>query len=246
MHLLSPAAVAQADAAARRPRHRSEVEAAKYSAVGEQFASRTDLAYGFGCGEAGSRASSILSLEPLVINGPAAAADLPRMENIAVGPDGGVWLGSLVGLRRLDPQPDGTYSISTVPTRAFGRQQDVVWGVSPDVLTDIAPLQDGRVLVLTRTSLLVLGADGVLRGTDRRDHRWIAVRDGGLLSVGPVPTAATACGSARSRRKFPRLPGPLSPDVADEPLREADDRHRCVRGGGPGRTPGGDYELQRD
>ena len=141
----------------------------------------------FGCGEASSRENSVPSPEPLVINGPATAADLPRMESIAAGPDGTVWLGSLVGLRRLDRQPDGTYMITTVQTRAFGRQENVIWSVTPDSLTDIAPLDDGRVLVLTRTSLLVLGVDGVLRGTDRRDHRWIAIRNSELLSVGPVP-----------------------------------------------------------
>lgn len=143
--------------------------------------------FGFGCGEASNRENSVPSPEPLLINGLATAADLPRMESIAIGPDGAVWLGSLVGLRRLEPQPDGSYLIETVQTRAFGRQENVTWSVSPDSLTDIAPLQDGRVLVLTRSSLLVLGTDGVLRGTDRRDHRRIAVRDGQLLSTGPVP-----------------------------------------------------------
>lgn len=140
----------------------------------------------FGCGEAENRESSVPSPEPLLINGPATAADLPQMVSIATDPRGGVWLGSLVGLRRLTPQPDGSYVIATVQTRAFGRQENIAWSVT-DALTDIAPLDDGRVLVLTRSSLFVLGADGVLRGNDLREHRRIAIRDGQLLSTGPVP-----------------------------------------------------------
>ena len=139
-----------------------------------------------GCGEASNREASVPSPHPLLINGPATAADLPRMVSITTDPRGGVWLGSLVGLRRLQPQPDGTYVITTVQTRAFGRQENVRWSVT-EALTDIAPLADGRVLVLGQAGLFVLGADGVLRGTDRKEHRRIAVRDGALLSVGPVP-----------------------------------------------------------
>jgi len=152
---------------------------------------------GFGCGLAYDRESSVPSPEPLLINGPALAADLPRMVSIAAAPDGGVWLGSLVGLRRLEPQPDGSYVIETVQTRAFGRQENITWSVTPDSLTDIAPLDDGRVLVLTRSSLFALGTDGVLRGTDLRDHRRIAVRDGALLSVGPVPDGGDGLRLAR-------------------------------------------------
>ena len=150
----------------------------------------------FGCGEAANQESSVPSPEPLLINGPATAADLPRMVSIATGPDGGVWLGSLVGLRRVEPQPNGSYVIATVQTRAFGRQENISWSVT-DALTDIAPLADGRVLVLTRSSLFVLGTDGVLRGTDRRDHRRIAVRDGQLLSTGAVPDGGDGLRLAR-------------------------------------------------
>ena len=139
-----------------------------------------------GCGEASNREASVPSPHPLLINGPATAADLPRMVSIAIDARGGVWLGSLVGLRRLAAQPDGTYVVTTVQTRAFGRQENVRWSVT-DALTDIAPLEDGRVLVLGQAGLFVLGTDGVLRGTDRKEHRRIAVRDGALLSVGPVP-----------------------------------------------------------
>lgn len=142
--------------------------------------------YAFGCGEAESRESSVPSPPPLLINGPATAADLPRMGSIAIDPQGHVWLGSPVGLRRMESQPDGSYVIETVQTRAFGRQQDIRWGVM-EPLTDLAPLDDGRVLVLGQAGLFVLGTDGVLRGTDRRDYRRIAVRDGQLLSTGPVP-----------------------------------------------------------
>jgi len=126
------------------------------------------------------------SPEPLLLSGPATAADLPRMVSIATAPDGDVWLGSPVGLRRLQEQPDGSYGLSTVQTRAFGRQEDTRWSVT-EPLTDLAPLDDGRVLVLGQAALFVLGADGVLRGTDRRGYRHIAVRDGALLSTGPVP-----------------------------------------------------------
>lgn len=157
-----------------------------------------DTAAGFGsCGEADSRERSTPGPEPLLINGPATAADLPYLEDIAVGPDGSVWLGSPVALRALTEQPDGTYVVQTVQTRAYGAQEDVVWSVTPDALTDIAPLDDGRVLVLTQTNLLVLGVDGVLRGTDRRDHRHIAVRNGELLSVGPVPDGGDGLRVAR-------------------------------------------------
>ncbi|MCY7366215.1 MAG: hypothetical protein LH469_13015 [Frankiaceae bacterium] len=142
-----------------------------------------DLA--FGCGEADNRESSVPSPEPLLLSGPATATDLPRMVSIAIDADGGVWLGSLVGLRRLEPQPDGSYVIATVQTRAFGRQEDIRWSVT-EALTDIAPLDDGRVLVLGQAGLFVLGTDGVLRGTDLREHRRIAVRGGQLLSSGPV------------------------------------------------------------
>ena len=71
-------------------------------------------------------------------------------------------------------------------TRAYGQQEDINWSVT-DALTDIAPLEDGRVLVLTRSGLFVMGTDAVLRSIDRRDHRRITVRDGELLSTGAVP-----------------------------------------------------------
>ena len=147
--------------------------------------------FAWGCAQAADLETTTPSAGPLVLRGPALSTDLPWLGSLALGPDGRVWFTSLLGVRTLVPQPDGTYAVRTVQTVNHGPKKGVDWppeGDNRKEVEDVQPLPDGHVLLVVGDELWDIDSDGVLRpaGLDGQFGKGLALGRGLLYSTGPL------------------------------------------------------------